>query len=265
MLVVCPTISAWIVSPARVQIAAKAVQSAPDDHLTAGPDRRVKVPASGRVGGAGGCPTVTCWDCIFRRCSKSQWGSSSRPTRSFHCQSRRPHAEFGRRARSLCWWLSNCRYSDCISRRCYSRQPSSAPDNHFGAGPHCRVRVSGSRHIGECWWLSKCRCWDCICRRCSTRKGPARPRQSFRCRSTLPCELPGRWCVSGARRCPTVGDRIISSAGVRMTGLSAAPDDHFAPGPDCRVIASAIRRAGGTGGCPTVCAGIVSSAGIQEC
>ena len=33
-------------------------KSAPDDHFTAGPDRRVRAPGSGRVGGAGGCPTV---------------------------------------------------------------------------------------------------------------------------------------------------------------------------------------------------------------
>ena len=45
-----------IVSPAGVQIAA--VISAPDDHFTAGPDRRVTLSGSGRVGGAGGCPTV---------------------------------------------------------------------------------------------------------------------------------------------------------------------------------------------------------------
>ena len=32
--------------------------SAPDDHFTAGPDCGVIVSASGRVGGAGGCPTI---------------------------------------------------------------------------------------------------------------------------------------------------------------------------------------------------------------
>ena len=32
--------------------------AAPDDHFTAGPDCRVTVSASGRVGGAGGCPTI---------------------------------------------------------------------------------------------------------------------------------------------------------------------------------------------------------------
>ena len=32
--------------------------SAPDDHFTAGPDCGVTVSGSGRVGGAGGCPTI---------------------------------------------------------------------------------------------------------------------------------------------------------------------------------------------------------------
>ena len=34
------------------------ISSAPDDHFTAGPDCRVTVSRSGRVGGAGGCPTI---------------------------------------------------------------------------------------------------------------------------------------------------------------------------------------------------------------
>ena len=32
--------------------------SAPDDHFAAGPDCRVKLSGIGRVGGAGGCPTI---------------------------------------------------------------------------------------------------------------------------------------------------------------------------------------------------------------
>ena len=36
----------------------EAIPAAPDDHLTAGPDCRMVVSGSGRVGGAGGRPTV---------------------------------------------------------------------------------------------------------------------------------------------------------------------------------------------------------------
>src|SRR5207253_5813454 len=43
----------------------------------------------------------------------------------------------------------------------------------------------------------------------------------------------------------------------------AAPDDHFAAGPHCRMLVSGIGRVGGGGGCPTVGAGIISPAGVQ--
>ena len=49
----------------------------------------------------------------------------------------------------------------------------------------------------------------------------------------------------------------------KLLPLFSAPDDHFAAGPDCRVRVSGSGRAGGAGGCPTVCAGIVSPAGVQ--
>ena len=41
----------------RTELAA-AIRSTPDDHFTAGPDCRVMVSGRGRVGGAGGCPTI---------------------------------------------------------------------------------------------------------------------------------------------------------------------------------------------------------------
>ena len=75
----------------------------------------------------------------------------------------------------------------------------SAPDDHFTAGPNCRVRRLGQRARWSCWWLSNCPCWDCISRRCSTcQLHHLRPRRSFHCRSTLPCEVIGQrarwWC-----------------------------------------------------------------------
>ena len=45
---------------------------------------------------------------------------------------------------------------------------SSAPDDHFTAGPDCRVKVSAQRARWWCWWLSNYPCWDCISRRCSS-------------------------------------------------------------------------------------------------
>src|SRR4029077_8255872 len=58
----------WIlpaISPTGVQIltvlAVVRVRSAPDDHFTVGPNCRVIQPGSGRVCGAGGCPSVRAW------------------------------------------------------------------------------------------------------------------------------------------------------------------------------------------------------------
>ena len=42
----------------------------------------------------------------------------------------------------------------------------SAPDDHFAAGPDCRVRRLGAQAHWWCWWLSNCPCRDYICRRC---------------------------------------------------------------------------------------------------
>jgi hypothetical protein len=44
----------------------------------------------------------------------------------------------------------------------------------------------------------------------------------------------------------------------------STPDDHFAPGPDRRVGHSAIGRVGGARRCPSIYAGIVSAAGVQN-
>ena len=59
--------------------------------------------------------------------------------------------------------------------------------------------------------------------------------------------------------------RIVSPAGVRNPVPDrSAPDDHFTASPDCGVSVSAGRRVGGAGSCPTVRAGIVSAAGVQN-
>ena len=63
----------------------------------------------------------------------------------------------------------------------------SAPDDHFAAGPHCRVSSSASGRAG------------------------------------------------GAGGCPTVGAGIVSPAGVQKLPSKSTPDDHFAAGPHCRV------------------------------
>jgi len=67
----CPAIRAGIVSAAGIENFS-AVKSAPHDHFTAGPHRRVTEPGSGGVGGAGGCPTIGAW-IISPAAVKSVW------------------------------------------------------------------------------------------------------------------------------------------------------------------------------------------------
>ena len=70
----------------------------------------------------------------------------------------------------------------------------STPDDHFTAGPDCRVTGFGQWARWSCWWLSNYPCWDRISRRCSKgRRRQFRPKRSFCCRSRLPCDRFGQW------------------------------------------------------------------------
>ena len=76
--------------------------------------------------------------------------------------------------------------------------------------------------------------------------------------------------AGGGCGCPTVGARIVSSAGIEIGGTAlhvissaSAPDDHFTASRNCYVPKSSQRRASGADRCPTVGARIVSSARIQ--
>ena len=49
--------------------------------------------------------------------------------------------------------------------------------------------------------------------------------------------------VVGAGDCPTIGDGVISTAGIRIAADAiSAPDNHFAAGPHCRVIGPGLGR-----------------------
>ena len=114
-----------------------------------------------------------CWDCISRRCSNSCRCSNPPQTIISACRSRLPCDGLGHEAR---WWclVASPSYScwDCISHRCSIGRGHwhSAPDDHFSAGPDCRViesRPSGALVVsGSCPTI---RDWDCISRRCSDR------------------------------------------------------------------------------------------------
>ena len=67
----------------------------------------------------------------------------------------------------------------------------AAPNDHFTAGPDCRVRSFGHRRVGGAGGCPTIG-WGCIFRPCSKRcckdRLSTRPRRSFRCLSRLPCE-----------------------------------------------------------------------------
>src|SRR6478672_10745850 len=73
--------------------------------------------------------------------------------------------------------------------------------------------------------------------------------------------------VSGARRYPTVGAWVISTASVQVDTytryIKPTPDNHFTARPNCRMTASVIGRIAGGGSCPTICAGVVPPATVK--
>ena len=85
--------------------------STPNDHLAAGPHGRVKPRASGRVGQAGGCPTIRAG--IVSPAGVESWpGNPSAPNNHFTAG---PHCRVNgssQGARWWCWWLST--YHRCI-------------------------------------------------------------------------------------------------------------------------------------------------------
>ena len=115
--------------------------SAPDDHFTAGPHCRVIVSGSGRVGGAGGCPTIRA-GIVSPASVQIAWSSLSTPDDHFTAGPDCRVIRIGQRARWWCWWLSNCPCWDCISRRCSkSRCHHLRPRRSF----RCRSRLPCDR------------------------------------------------------------------------------------------------------------------------
>ena len=248
------------IPPAGVRHASETT-SAPDDHFTAGPDCRVTASASGRVRRAGGSPSSRAGMVSPAGVQKA----GIRPRRSFHCRSRLPCDVLEGRARWSCWWLSNYRARDCISRPCLrpTVPSSSAPNDHFTAGPDCRVTKSGIGRVGRAGGCPTIRAGIVSPARVQ-KEDMHHPRRSFHCRSRLPCEGLGqraRWSCWWLSNYPC-WDCISRRCSRGATFGGSAPDDHFAAGPDCRVTASARGRVGRAGGCPAIRAGVVSPASV---
>ena len=142
-------------------------------------------------------------------------------------------------------------------------EPSTAPDDHFTAGPHCGVSTRRGRVGGAGGCPTVCAGIVSPASVQNDRPVPVRPRRSFHCRSTLRCEnravgafvvlvavqlsVPGLYLPPVFQKLPSIPPQTIISLPVQTAvckfGLSG--------------------RVGGAGGCPTIRAGIVSPAGVQ--
>ena len=142
---------------------------------------------------------------------------------------------------------------------------SSAPDDHFAAGPDCRVKPARSGRVdgaGGCPTIRH----RIVSPAGVQKRPPLFPPQMI-------ISLPVQTAVCQYR--PSGALMVLVAIQVSVLGLYlppvlrggkakiSAPDNHFSAGPDRRVIVSGSGRVGGAGGGPTVSAGIVSAACVQ--
>ena len=158
------------------------------------------------------------------------------------------------------WWTERHAVSAAgVHRR--QNGTYSAPDDHFTAGPDCRVEPSGIRRVGS-----------------ASRRGivSAAGIEIGCVISSTPDDhvASGPDCCvtpSGMRRIGSAGSRPRICAGVISPtvieigcAISSTPDDHVASGPDCRVTRSGFGRVGSAGSCPAVCDRIVFTARVEK-
>src|SRR5262249_10272571 len=145
----------------------------------------------------------------------------------------------------------------------------SAPDDHFIAAPHCYVTFSGLGCVGGAGGCPTV-CAGIISAagvRIAERRIEAGPDDHFT--AGPHCRVNGS---GGGRTCGAVGSAIVVAGIVPAAGVNnglpavvvSAPDNHFIAGPDGRVKPPGIGRVGGTGGCPTIGAGVVSAAAVKK-
>ena len=152
------------IPPAGVRFGCHAI-STPDDHFTAGPDCRVRLSASGRVGGAGGCPTIRAG--IVSPASIQTAADSAHPRQSFHCRSTLPCDSYRAEGALVVLVAVQLSVLGLYLPPVLERQIHIHPRRSF----HCQSKLPCERaravgRVGACWWLSNYPCWDCISRRC---------------------------------------------------------------------------------------------------
>jgi len=208
------------VPPASIEGAIE-IATAPNDHFTAGPDGCVIQSLRRRVDGAGSCPTVG--DGII----------SSTGTRNWRGWTRNGSWSWSWRAGWCPVSLASVQKAEAII---------TAPDDHFTAGPDCRVELACSGGIVGAGGYPIIRA-----RRISppgvqigeTSIRFSAPDDHFATRPDCGVSYPASWNVGRASGRPAIKNGIVPTSGVQPMAVTidhiSTPDDHFTAGPDGRV------------------------------
>src|SRR5436190_2163867 len=173
-----------------------------------------------------------------------------------------------RRRRWGCSWRWSRRWPTrfrAVSSTCVEKVDAvfSAPDDHFGIGPHCRVIVSSGGNVHGAGGCPTIRTGIIFSASVEQARADPAPHDHFAASPHCRVNVSGSGRVGGAGGCPTVRAGIVSPTAVQHRAVVSTPDDHFTPGPDCRLIVSFGRGVGRVDTCPTIRARIVSPARVS--
>ena len=148
----------------------------------------------------------------------------------------------------------------------------SSPDDHFIAGPHCRMMISSIRHVNGAGSGPTVHAWiiptpsvevSAQVEACFTA-----PDDHFNPRPNRRMITSRLWRINSACCCPAVGVWVIFTASVQVVIGAvikiASPSDHLATGPHCLGVRSASRRIDYARGDPSIHARIVFAPGCIE-
>jgi hypothetical protein len=143
----------------------------------------------------------------------------------------------------------------------------STPDNHFFAGPNCRVVPSARRRVGNAGSGPAIRARSIPAASvqpvASTIERIPTPDDHFATCPDCCVTSPGDGRIGGAGGDPAIRSGIISRASVQLVVVVSTPDNHFTASPNCRVGEACRGRVGNGESCPAIGGGIISPTGVQ--
>src|SRR6266536_2513267 len=251
-----PTVSTWIISPDVVKAGLVAVNSAPDDHFTAGPHCGVIPSTGGHVGGDVDSPPV---GARVVSASGVQIGTDVRDSAPDDHFIAGPYC----RVNSSGLGRVGCAGGGPTVRAGIippagvqnAAGALSAPDDHFAASPDCSVVPSGLGCACGAGRYPTVGAWIVSAsgvKRIGAIAIPSAPYNHFVAGPHCRVVGSGRRRVDRGGSCPAIGAGIIPPASVQRAAVPSAPYDHLTPCPHCRLNFSGIGCAGGAGWSPRV-------------